>query len=109
MRLIPRLITFFSLSLWAGIALAQGTGTTSTLSGTVLTSGKPLPGVTVTITSPSLLGTRTAVTGEGGGYNFQSLPPGAYTVTFELEGLQKVVRKVTLSLATPSVADADLK
>ncbi len=109
MRLFVRLMALMAVALIATGAFAQGTGTTSSLSGTVTTGDKPLPGVTVTITSPTLLGTRTAVTGEGGGYNFQSLPPGSYTVTFELEGMQRVVRKVTLSLAQPSVADADLK
>src|SRR6266849_3697863 len=102
MRLFVRLIALMSVALLASGVFAQGTGTTSSLSGTVTTGGKPLPGVTVTITSPTLLGTRTAVTGESGGYNFQSLPPGAYTVVFELEGLQKTVQKVTLSLAQPS-------
>ena len=109
MRLFVRLIALMAVALLAASAFAQGTGTTSSLSGTVTTGGKALPGVTVMITSPSLLGTRTTVTGEGGGYNFSSLPPGVYTVKFELEGLQKSSQKVTLSLAQPSTADADLK
>ena len=92
-----------------GSALAQVAGTTSSLSGMVTTDGKPLPGVTVTVSSPSLQGTRTAVTGEGGGYTFPSLPPGLYVVTFELEGMQKITKKVTLSLATPAHADTDMK
>jgi hypothetical protein len=95
--------------LLASSAFAQGVGTTSALGGTVTTDGKPLPGVTITIASPSLQGTRTAVTGEGGGYNFPSIPPGLYTVTFELEGMQRVTKKVQLAVATPSRADADLK
>src|SRR5947209_11724526 len=90
-------------------AFAQTAGTTSPLSGIVTTDGKPLPGVTVTVSSPSLQGTRTAVTGEGGGYTFPSLPPGLYVVTFELEGMQKITKKVTLSLATPAHADTDMK
>jgi outer membrane receptor protein involved in Fe transport len=101
---------FLSLVLLVGVsAFAQGTGTRASLSGTVTTEGKPLPGATVTISSPALQGTRTAITGEGGGYNFPSLPPGAYTVTMELEGLQKITRKVTLQLANEAHADADLK
>lgn len=93
----------------AAAGFAQGTGTTSSLSGTVTTGGTPLPGATVTITSPALQGARTDVTGSGGGYNFGALPPGPYTVTVELEGLQKVVRKTTLALAQSSRVDADLK
>jgi hypothetical protein len=110
MRLQTRSIVFFSLLLLiAGNAAAQVAGTTSSISGSVTTGGKALPGVTVSVRSPSLQGVRTAVTGEGGGYTFPALPPGAYNVSFELEGMQKVTKKVLLSLATTSRADADLK
>src|SRR5438105_3404763 len=51
----------------ASLASAQGSQT-GTLSGTVLSQDKrPLPGVTVTITSPALLGTRNTVTDTNGG------------------------------------------
>ncbi len=110
MRFSQRFILAFSLLLLVALgAFAQGIGTTSSLGGTVTSEGKALPGATVTISSPALQGVRTAVTGDGGGYNFPSLPPGAYTVVIELEGLQKITQKVTLLLATPSRADADLK
>ena len=46
----------------------------------------PVPGVTVTITSPNLQGTRTSVTSANGDYIFPSLPPGPYTVTVEPGG-----------------------
>jgi outer membrane receptor protein involved in Fe transport len=110
MRLRTRSIVFASLLLLvAGFALAQVAGTTSSISGSVTTGGKPLPGATVSVSSASLQGVRTNVTGDGGGYTFPALPPGEYSVTFELEGMQKVTKKVSLSLATPSRADADLK
>jgi len=98
-----------ALALIAGGLLAQGTGTTSSVSGNVTTDGKPLPGVTVTVSSPALQGTRTAVTGDAGGYNFQSLPPGAYTVSFELEGMNKISKKTQLTLAQPAHVDAEMK
>src|SRR5688572_477346 len=81
----------------ASTAFAQ-VGTTTSLMGTVTSDGKALPGVSVTVSSPSLQGTRTAVTGEGGGYTFPALPPGVYTVQFQLEGMNTVTRKITLSL-----------
>ena len=110
MRFSQRFILAFSLLLLVAFgAFAQGTGTTSTLSGTVSTDGKPLPGVTVSISSPALQGTRTAVTGENGGYFFPALPPGVYTVQMELEGMAPVTRTVTLALASSGTADADLK
>src|SRR6266540_3580647 len=100
---------FIVLALVAGGLLAQGTGTTSSLSGNVTTDGKALPGVTVTVSSPALQGTRTAVTGEAGGYNFPSLPPGAYTVAFELEGMNKMNKKTTLTLAQPAHVDVEMR
>ncbi len=83
--------------------------TTAELVGTVTQNGQPLPGVTVTISSPAMQGTRTAVTGAAGGYSFVALPPGDYTVRFEMEGMQKNTQRTTLSLAQTSRVDADLK
>ncbi len=98
----------FLLVLLAPVSLlAQAT--TGTLVGTVTTSdGAALPGVTVTISSPSLQGTRTTVTGDTGGYHFPSLPPGQYTATFDLEGMQRTNRRVAVTLAQTSRADASL-
>lgn len=88
-------------------AFAQST--TGTLVGTVTSEGSPLPGVTVTIASPALQGTRSAVTGEGGGYHFVAVPPGLYTVSFTLDGFQPLNKRVTVSLAQTSRADAELR
>jgi outer membrane receptor protein involved in Fe transport len=110
MKFSLRIVLFtFLLVLVASFAFAQGTGTTSSLSGNVTTDNKALPGVSVTISSPALQGTRTAVTGDAGGYNFPSLPPGAYTVVFELEGMNKITKKTSLLLAQPSHVDAEMK
>lgn len=91
----------------AGNLLAQGT--TAALTGTVTSEGKPLPGVAVTVSSPSLQGTRNTFTGENGGYSFPSLPPGDYTVTFEFAGLEKKTQDVRLPLAQTTRANADLR
>jgi len=88
---------------------AFGQGTTASLAGTVTTDNAPLPGVTVTATSPALQGERTATTGDAGSYLFPSLPPGPYTISFELSGMQKVTQKVTLSLAQSGRVDAQMK
>jgi len=95
------------LLLFPVVVLAQGT--TGSIVGTVTTDGKPLPGVTVTAVSPSLQGSRTAVTGEAGGYSFPSLPPGEYTVTYELAGMQSARKLVGVRIADSSRADAELK
>ncbi|MGN6185953.1 MAG: TonB-dependent receptor [Thermoanaerobaculia bacterium] len=56
-------------------------------------SGAVLPGVTVTVRSPQLQGTRDTVTNAQGEYNLQLLPPGTYSVEFTLEGLKPVTRE----------------
>lgn len=88
------------------MAFAQ---TTANLVGTVTTDGKPLPGVTVTISSPQMQGTRTAISGEAGGYSFNAIPPGDYKVTFELSGLSTVNKNQRVQLSQTARVDADLK
>ena len=79
---------------------------TAALTGTVTDGERPLDGVTVTIASPSLQGTRTAITGENGAYNFAALPPGAYHVTFTRDGLITSTVDTTLRLSQVARADA---
>jgi hypothetical protein len=64
------------------------------INGTVTdNSGAVLPGVTVTATSPALIQPQVQVTGDDGSYRFLALPPGVYTVDFELTGFQNVKRE----------------
>ena len=64
------------------------------LAGTVTDAqGAVLPGVTVTVTSPALIGTRSAVTEADGRFLFPSLPSGAYKVVYELQGFRQNVRE----------------
>ncbi|HEX7150616.1 MAG TPA: TonB-dependent receptor [Thermoanaerobaculia bacterium] len=105
MRFLSRL-TAVLLLLCAFPAFAQ---TTATLTGNVTSEGSALPGATVTVTSPALQGSRSAVTGPNGEYNFPALPPGTYTVTVELEGLQTVRKNATVRLGETARADVDLK
>ncbi len=59
------------------------------LAGTVTDAqGAVLPGVTVTATSPSLIGQRTTVTQADGTYLFPGMPSGVYKLTFELSGFK---------------------
>lgn len=63
------------------------------------TSGGALPGVTVSIASPQMIGgARTAVTDDQGIYRFTLLPGGTYTVSFTLPGFNTLnVEGVTLA------------
>src|SRR5918992_5836777 len=64
------------------------------INGTVTdNTGAVLPGVTVTATSPALIQPQVQVTGGDGGYRFLALPPGVYTIDFELTGFQNVKRQ----------------
>lgn len=93
--------------------LLVGTGafaqTTSNLTGRVSMDGNPLPGVTVTIASPSLQGTRTTVTDVNGNYNFAALPPGDYTVRFEMESMQTITRTQRIGLGQTGRVDTEMR
>ena len=76
----------------ASPALAQRT--TGTVSGTVTDeSGSVLPGVTVTLKGAAIPGTPNMVTGGTGVYRFPNLPPGSYSLTFELQGFATLARE----------------
>jgi outer membrane receptor for ferrienterochelin and colicin len=93
--------------LWTRLAGAQST--TGTISGHVSDrQGLVLPSVTVTVLSPSLQGIRTTITSEIGDYAISLLPPGTYTLTFELAGFQKQELKAILAPTQTLPVDATL-
>ncbi len=73
------------------VAAQQATGT---IAGTVVDSSKAvMPGVTVSIASPGVIGgNQMTVTDERGAYQFVRLVPGTYTVRAELQGFRPAVR-----------------
>ncbi|MGE4068827.1 MAG: carboxypeptidase-like regulatory domain-containing protein, partial [Vicinamibacterales bacterium] len=101
------------LSMLVGIAMAVPAGAQDQgrLQGTVTDAQQAtLPGVTVTATSPALIGTQTAITEIDGRYRFPSLPPGRYTLTFELSGFQTVKREgIVLALGQTLNVDQGLQ
>jgi hypothetical protein len=108
-----RLTSLLALSFVLGLALvppSYGQGVqTGILSGIVRDpDGLPVPGATVTVTSPALQGTRTAVTDEIGAYIFRGLPPGVYTARFELAGAATVEQQVSVPLGDTVRLDATL-
>jgi hypothetical protein len=97
-----------ALMLSATLASAQGVQT-GTLQGTARdTSGLVLPGVTVTVESDALQGTRSTTTDENGLYVLRGLPRGEYTLTFELSGFATVVQRTAVSVGSPSLMNATL-
>src|SRR5918992_3794421 len=93
--------------LWALPAFAQG-NPTGKVSGRVTSDGQPVPGVLVTATSPNLQGSKTTTTLSNGDYLFPSLPPGDYTIAFELEGMQSVRRDLRVAAAQAVPLDVEM-
>ena len=94
-----------SALLLAGTAAGQKIPT-GTLTGSVTDGKPPLPGVTVTATSPNQQGARVGISTVNGDYILALLPPGPYTVRFELEGFQTVETTVKISGDLTSRVDA---
>ena len=88
---IHRLVSSLALTVAVILAVparghAQGVQT-GVLSGVVRDAQDlPLPGATVTATSPAMQGERTVVTDAIGAYIIRGLPPGTYTVTISAKG-----------------------
>ncbi len=83
-----------------GTLFAQGK-TTSALNGRIVgEDGAALPGVTVEISSPALIGgARVVTTDNDGRFRFPEIAPGTYTVSAALDGFQSVRREgVVLAL-----------
>ena len=73
-------------------------------------TGAVVPGVTVTATSPALIQPQVVVTGADGSYRYPALPPGVYTITFELPGFQTIRREdIRLGLNQTLSVDAQLQ
>src|SRR5260221_8058297 len=92
-------ILALAFSTLAAGAFAQG-NPTGTSSGHVTDPGAlALPGVSVTVASPVLQGVRRTVTSGNGDYILPFLPPGDYTLTFELQGFATTRQLVGLKMA----------
>ena len=73
-------------------------------------TGAVLPGVTVTASGPALIQPQPTVTGVDGSYRYPALPPGVYTLSFELSGFQKVNREgIRLGLNQTLTVDTELQ
>jgi outer membrane receptor protein involved in Fe transport len=85
--------TIFVVAAFAAVLLAVGTyaQTTGSIDGAIVDENMAfLPGVTIEATSPSLQGTKVAVSDRGGKFHFVFMPPGVYTVKFTLQGFATV-------------------
>jgi carboxypeptidase family protein/TonB-dependent receptor-like protein len=94
-----------------GLAAAAAAQTTGGIVGRVTDEHQgALPGVTVEAKGPALQGSRTAVTDATGTYRLTLLPPGDYTVSFQLSGFATESRPdVVVRLGKDTTLDAALR
>jgi len=110
---MKKLILFAFLAflfIFSSLAFSQSKETGAIIGAVIDQQGAPLPGVTVTVSSPNLMGTRTSVTEADGAYRFPALPPGEYTVKAELDGFKTVVREnIRLTTTTRLAVDITME
>ncbi len=106
-----RHVVVMALAICLGAWTAYAQINPAHLTGTVKDAqGAVLPGVTVTATSPALLGNQTVVTEANGEYRFPNLPAGTYALGFELQGFQTLKRQgITLTTGQTLTIDATLQ
>jgi hypothetical protein len=97
-------------SLLLALAAAVSAQTTGGIVGRVTDEqGGVLPGVTVEARSPALQGSRTAVTDGTGSYRLTLLPPGEYSISFNLSGFAPETQQVAVGLDKETTLSPSLK
>ena len=92
-RVVRRIGALLCLLLLVGAVPAMAQVSTGEIFGKAADgTGAVLPGVTVTLSGPSLITPMVAVSSETGAYRFPRIPIGTYQVAFELTGFKKYVR-----------------
>ena len=103
---MPGMLGVFLLVFLPLSAAAQQTG--NIIGKVVDTGGGVLPGVTVEARSDVLPAPRVTTTEPNGEYRLPALPPGNYTISFVLSGMQTATRQAQVQLAQDTVVDATL-
>ena len=93
MKLKMLILLCISFLMFSPLAFSQSKETGAIVGTIADEEGTPLPGVTVTLSSPKIMGERVFVTDADGQYRFPALPPGLYAVKAELQGFATMVRE----------------
>src|ERR1700737_2973437 len=104
-------VVTFTILESAGTALAQTGQSFGELVGKVADEqGAVLPGVSVTLSGPAVMGTQTTVTNERGLYRFPAVASGTYQLTFDLAAFSKLTREGIVVLVRQTITvDAQMK
>ncbi|PYR31065.1 MAG: hypothetical protein DMF90_26375, partial [Acidobacteria bacterium] len=105
----PIVATLLVWAILASSAAAQGVGA---IGGTVSdTSGAALPGVSVSLSNPGVIGgDQSSVTDERGAYQFTRLVPGSYSIRASLQGFRSALQdKVVVNSDTTTRVDLRLE
>ncbi|MGH9421370.1 MAG: carboxypeptidase-like regulatory domain-containing protein, partial [Thermoanaerobaculia bacterium] len=92
-------------------AYAQTVSTTAgSINGTVTDATKAvLPGVTVTLSGPSVMGTPATTTDPNGSFRLPNVAPGDYKLTFEVSGFGTVTREsIHVSLGFTATVNVEM-
>jgi hypothetical protein len=102
----PGIVCIAVLCVFASLAFSQSRETGAVTGKVTDEQGAALPGVNLTLTSASLMGSRTGVSDSEGVFRFPALPPGVYSLKAELQGFGAVIQEnirltttVTLTLS----------
>jgi hypothetical protein len=111
LRTLRLAVVLFTVLGMAGTAFAQTGQSFGELVGKVVDEqGAVLPGVTVTLSGPAVMGAQTAVTNDRGLYRFPAVASGTYQLTFELAGFAKLTREGIVVLVRQTITvDAQMK
>ncbi|HVZ82260.1 MAG TPA: carboxypeptidase regulatory-like domain-containing protein [Terracidiphilus sp.] len=109
--LVLGLIFALGFTLETAQQTAYGQETTGGIQGTVKDpSGAVVAGATVTVTTPTLVGSKVVQTDAAGYYRFANLPPGKYTVTVKAQGFDTLKHEnVVLEVGHLPTLDMTLK
>jgi len=102
------IVAIFLLVLVSPLYLYGQSRETGIIQGKVLDEeGNPLPGVSITLSSPSLMGTRSTVSDSEGRFRFPALPSGVYTIEASLQGFNPV-KKTDIRLHVGMTVTVDI-
>ncbi len=104
---VKTLITLLAVLLvFAPAVFSQSRDTGAITGKTVDDQGNPLPGVTLTLTGSTLMGTRSQISDANGEFRFPALPPGVYAIKAELQGFASQLQE-SIRLTTTTTLDFD--